>query len=241
MSSVIRGFRRKRGIASTLAEARGQRKGYPELVKPVPGLTGVVLAGGSGRRFGGNKAAALFDGRPLVAWVVEALGRACERVLVVAGASTALPPLPAAVDRLDDLYPGEGPLGGLLTAMRAIGQGRVFAAACDMPLIDEQTVRKVAAALASDPGADAAVPLAGGRLQPLAAAYDVARCLPVLDAAFSGGERRLRVAVERLRLASVGGLGDGGRSLLQVNTKADLAAVAARASSRRGSETQERG
>jgi molybdopterin-guanine dinucleotide biosynthesis protein A len=237
----MRGLRLKSGIESTLSEACGQRKGYPEAVDYLAGLTGVVLAGGSGRRFGGDKPAALFEGRTLLARVVDALLSACERVVIVAGVHVRLPPLDQPVERLDDDFPGEGPLGGLLTAMRAVGQERIFAAGCDMPLLSSGTVRVIVAALDAHPAADAAVPVAEGRWQPLAAAYDVERCLPLLEAAFAHGERRLRAAVEGLRVVPVTDLADRGRSLVQVNTRADLAAVAAGHSRGRGSEIPGRG
>ena len=42
-----------------------------------------------------------------------------------------------------DEWPGEGPLGGVLTALRAVGSEGVVVAACDLPWLDADTVRAV--------------------------------------------------------------------------------------------------
>ncbi|MHB1584889.1 MAG: NTP transferase domain-containing protein, partial [Acidimicrobiales bacterium] len=51
----------------------------------------VVVAGGSGTRFGGRKQFALLGGRPVVAWAVDACRSVCDGVVVVV-------PAPAAAD-----------------------------------------------------------------------------------------------------------------------------------------------
>jgi len=59
---------------------------------------GAVLAGGEGRRIGGDKAIVELEGRPLVSYPLEALHEVCDRVAVVAKRQTLLPPLEGAVE-----------------------------------------------------------------------------------------------------------------------------------------------
>jgi molybdopterin-guanine dinucleotide biosynthesis protein A len=112
-----------------------------------------------------------------------------------------------------DLYPGEGPLGGIITALRWAGDEPVVIAPCDMPWIEEQHVRTVAAALTDD--VDVAV--AGD--QHLFAAWNPS-ALAALEAAFAEGERAPKRALTRLRVATVA-LGDGPWSK-DVDTPDDL-------------------
>ena len=73
---------------------------------------GVVLAGGQARRFGSDKAMAMFAGRTLIAHAIDALRLQCAAV-VVAGRDA------APVATVEDWpRPGMGPLGGICGALR---------------------------------------------------------------------------------------------------------------------------
>ena len=85
-------------------------------------LTGVILAGGEGRRMGGaDKGLQLLDGRPLVHWVLDRLRPQVGRVVISANRN---------LDRyrefgcpvLSDTLAGfAGPLAGLQAAMAEAG------------------------------------------------------------------------------------------------------------------------
>jgi molybdopterin-guanine dinucleotide biosynthesis protein A len=133
------------------------------------GVVGAVLAGGAGRRIGGDKALVPLGGRPLVAHPVEVLLGCFAEVVVVVKADTALPDLPPGVVRWDEPAEPRHPLTGLVHALRAAAGRPVFACAADMALLDAATVTAVCAA--HRPGDLAVVAQAGGRLQPLCARY----------------------------------------------------------------------
>jgi molybdopterin-guanine dinucleotide biosynthesis protein A len=186
-------------------------------------LTGVILAGGTGRRFGSDKAWAMLDGRTLLDRVAEAVALACPRVFVVTAAARELPPSSVPFQRVDDVYPGEGPLGGMASAFRLIGAGGTggaFVTAVDAPFIDYRDIARVAGFLA--PGVDVAVPRAGGSLQPLFAVYSVAGCLPAIERLFAAGERRVQTIFEHLRVAEVDSSLLNPLSFRSVNTANDL-------------------
>jgi molybdopterin-guanine dinucleotide biosynthesis protein A len=178
-----------------------------------------VLAGGESRRFGRDKASALLLGRPMLDWVCSAVAAVCGRVLVVAPEGRALPAVQAIVERIDDAFPGEGPLGGLISGFRALGSGNLVAVGCDVPLLERQDLEAVAAALE---GHDAAWPVVAGRPQPLAAAYDLERCLPKLEALFASGERRLLALRDSLVIRDVAIHPAREMAFRSVNTRADL-------------------
>lgn len=161
-----------------------------------PPFSGAVLTGGRSRRMGTDKALlAGPGGRPLALIARDALVAAgATEVLAVGGDLPALAALGLAP--VADAHPGEGPLGGLVTALGAASCDRVVVLSCDLPLVDAHAVRAVVAGL-DDEAADAAVPLVGGRPQPLLAAYRC-RALPALAAAFAEGGRALHAAVAAL-------------------------------------------
>ncbi len=100
---------------------------------------------------------------------------------------------PPATDRwahLPDTRKGLGPLAGIEAALlraRTLGRDGAFVLACDMPLVDEGTVRAVVAAL-GEGWAAAPAPNGGPDVEPLCAAYRV-ECLPAVARALD--ERRL--------------------------------------------------
>lgn len=160
-------------------------------------LAGAVLAGGASRRMGRDKALIELDGRPLVARAVAALREArADPVVVVGGDAEAIRSL--GLDHRSDDWPGEGPLGGIITALRALAStAPVAVLACDLTDASPIAVRAVAGALG---GADVAVPVVEGHEEWLHAVWQPHALAP-LEAAFGAGIRAPRHAVDGLRVA----------------------------------------
>jgi molybdenum cofactor guanylyltransferase len=141
------------------------------------GPIGVVLAGGAGRRIGGDKAIVELEGRPLLQYPLEALHEVCDDVSVVAKRSTVLPPLSGAADLWIEPDEPRHPLCGVVHALRLAGGRPVLVVCCDLPLIDGATLRSIAG---TDPqGAAVVVPRVHGELEPFCALY-APRALPGL-------------------------------------------------------------
>ncbi len=127
----------------------------------------VVLAGGGARRLGGvDKPGVRVGGRPLLDRVLAACADARTTVVVAAPRPTARPVTWAREDP-----PGGGPLAALDAGLRQTTAEQVVVLSADLPFLDEGTVRRLLAALRTS-GADGALLTdAGGRDQPLVAAY----------------------------------------------------------------------
>jgi len=133
------------------------------------GAIGAVLAGGRGRRLGGDKATVELQGRPLVSYPIAVLREVIEEIVIVAKADTQLPELEGVGSVWVEPDEAFHPLAGIVHALRMARGRPVFVCAADMPLLTVEVVRTL---LAVDPGdAPAVVPVAGGRPQPLAALY----------------------------------------------------------------------
>jgi molybdenum cofactor guanylyltransferase len=129
---------------------------------------GVVLAGGAGRGIGGSKAIVHLQGRPLIAYPLEALRGALGDVAIVAKADTELPSLPGVTVWIEPDSPRH-PLVGIIEAL-ALADGRaVVVCASDMPFVTAELIGELVRA---EPGAAPAV-VAGseGRMQPLLGCY----------------------------------------------------------------------
>ena len=121
------------------------------------GITGVVLAGGMGRRMGGvDKGLQPMRGRPMAAWVVERLQPQVGPLIINANqnldryAEFGCPVVP---DQIPDFA---GPLAGLHAALSAARTPLVVTAPCDSPFLPEDLVFRLFSALTAA-GAELAV------------------------------------------------------------------------------------
>lgn len=168
---------------------------------------------------GRDKAFALFEGRPLAEIARCALIEAgAVEVFSIGGDEARLAPLGFTTVGDDDA--GEGPLGGLLTALRVAAEDWVAVLACDLPRASAATVAELLAQLGEE--TDAVVPLLLGRPQPAHALWR-RDCRGPLESLFAAGERRLAVAVGhvRARLITV----NDPTTLRDVDTPGELAAL----------------
>jgi molybdopterin-guanine dinucleotide biosynthesis protein A len=141
-------------------------------------MIGVLLAGGAGRRLGGDKAWVQLGGETLAQRVLRPLRAVCDTVVVSCRMETALPPLPgvdeAWVQRGDE---AGGPAAGIASALREARGRTILAVAISLPLMSEAVLRSLAG---HGDGRAAVLPSLDGRIEPLAARWSHA-ALPILD------------------------------------------------------------
>jgi len=130
-------------------------------------ITGVILAGGLGRRMGGvDKGLQLLAGRPLVRHVVDRLAPQVDTVLINANRSQAeygALGYPVLADEIPDFA---GPLAGLHAALCAARTPLVLTVPCDSPYLPPDLAARLYASLVAS-GADLAIVRADGRLHPV--------------------------------------------------------------------------
>lgn len=162
----------------------------------------VILAGGFGRRLGGaDKPAIVVDGRTLLDRAVEAAvhAGAAETVVVGPRRDTSVP-----VRWTREEPPGSGPLAALAAGVAVLlaRPRAVVVLAADLPLVSSELVGRLVLALRDDVDG-AAVADAGGRVQPLVAAYRTGPLRVALDAVGDPRDRAFRDLLPHLRLVTV--------------------------------------
>lgn len=187
--------------------------------------TAVVLCGGQTRRFGGEKAHALVDGRRVIDRVVEAVRPLAGRVVLVASAEKTGLAVPDDVVVVPDAYPGSGPLGGICTGLQQVPSDLAVVVGCDLPFLSEGLLRFL---LDRAEGFDAVVPrLADGRWQTLHAVY-ARTCLGEMERQLAAGRLSVWRVLERLHVGRVGAeecraIDPDLLSFFNLNTPEDLA------------------
>jgi molybdopterin-guanine dinucleotide biosynthesis protein A len=172
-------------------------------------LFGFVQAGGVSTRFGVDKALVRFEGKTLLARTLELVSSVCGETKIVA-------PLgkygDATVPILADRWPGEGPLGGILTALQHINGRRGIPAgaqaedrgirshalilSCDMPFLTREWLAYLCDR-AMKSNAQVTVPQSENGLEPLCACWST-DAASTIQTAFDAGVRKVTEATKRL-------------------------------------------
>ena len=188
-------------------------------------VTGVLLAGGRASRMGGrDKAFAAVDGEAIAVRTVRLFRTLFPQVLVATNKPERFRALD--VETVGDAFVDCGPLAGIHAAMRRAVHPWIFVAACDMPGLDADVIRFLLARIGD---VDAVVPRWEHDIEPLHAIYAV-RLLPQVEDALRAGHHALRDFLPRVRVDYVaeeelGRIRGTARSMLNVNTPEELAAV----------------
>ncbi|MHB8799430.1 MAG: molybdenum cofactor guanylyltransferase [Thermoanaerobaculia bacterium] len=176
----------------------------------------VILAGGASSRMGRDKSLVLVDGKPLIQRVREQLSRRFDDVLISTNEKEKYAFLEAPC--VPDLLPGHGPLMGIRTAVEAARHDRVFVTACDIPIMDDDTVERM---LVLSEDFDCVIPRSRVGHEPLFAVYRKS-AIPAMCDVLDSGERRIRAVFPRVR-THVFDLGPA-EWFRNLNTREDLAA-----------------
>jgi molybdopterin-guanine dinucleotide biosynthesis protein A len=147
---------------------------------------------------GRDKALIDVDGKPLVQRVAAALSAAgAAPVFVVGGDHVRIESLGLVF--VADRHPGAGPLGGVITALRASELPLVAVLATDLVAPDPGVIRVVRDALGAH---DVAVPFSEGRRHFHHAVWR-RHAIAALEEAFASGERAIKRAVRALEVVEV--------------------------------------
>jgi molybdopterin-guanine dinucleotide biosynthesis protein A len=187
------------------------------------GVTGIVLAGGQGRRMGGvDKGLQPLNGRPMVAWAIERLAPQVDEILVNANQNA------EAYARLghrvvpDSLGGFAGPLAGLHAGLRAAANPLAVTVPCDSPFLPLDLVGRLKSFLEAK---DLAVAKTGDQPHPVFALVRRS-VLPHLERFLEGGGRKIDAWYATLSVVEVS-FDDQPDAFRNINTLDELSAAAA--------------
>jgi molybdopterin-guanine dinucleotide biosynthesis protein A len=165
-----------------------------------PGIAAYVLAGGGSTRFGRDKALVEIAGQPMLARMCDLMAGVASEVRVVA------PPARYAslgVASVEDRWPGEGPLGGIITALQhsraddSRGSWNLMVS-CDMPFLTREWMAFLAQRAVSSE-AEVVLPRSHHGLEPLCACYKT-NAAQALQKEFDAGVRKVTQALRQLKM-----------------------------------------
>lgn len=186
-------------------------------------ITGVVLAGGRARRMGGGDKGLLpFRGKPLAAWAITALQAVTDTILINANRNLdeyAALGYPVIADAADTY---EGPLAGLLSAMKTAKTPYVLTVPCDSPLVQGQLLERLYTTR-MEHDADLCAAHDGERLHPVFLLTKT-ELVASLETYLAGGDRKIDLWLARHHLV-LADYRDHPELFANVNTPEDLIAL----------------
>lgn len=176
---------------------------------------GLVLAGGSGRRFGRPKASVTVGGQSLLARAVALVAPYCVETAVATRTEIPIPAVPARL-----VYDRGEPsaLRGLASGLAVLATDSVLVLACDL-LVQPSLLDKLVETVLEGGASSAVAADENGRIQPLCALYHRAPALTACEALIDAEDLRVRRLPELLE-ATVVAAPKG--TLVNVNTPEDL-------------------
>lgn len=170
-------------------------------------VTGIVLAGGLGRRMsadgqGVDKGLQPFRGQPMVRHAIERLAPQVATVLINANRNLERYRefgWPVVSDAIEGFA---GPLAGLHAGMRHARTRFVVTVPCDSPFLPLDLVARLSAGFAATPGARLAVARTGAQAHPVFALVERA-LLGDLEAFLASGRRKIDAWYAPLRVVEV--------------------------------------
>lgn len=188
----------------------------------MPDITGLVLAGGQGRRMGGvDKGLTPLRGRPMVAWVLERLAPQVGELLVNANQNLEQYRSFGHPVISDEIGGFAGPLAGLHAGMKAAHHPFVLTVPCDSPFLPADLGQRLFGAIEAA-HSDLAVAKTGAQPHPVFALARTA-LLPHLAAFLASGGRKIDAWYASLKVVEVA-FDDQEKAFSNINTSDELKA-----------------
>jgi molybdopterin converting factor subunit 1 len=104
-------------------------------------LFGLVLAGGASTRMQRDKAAIEYHGQSQLHWTFHLLSHVCAATFVSVRPDQREEPTRVGLPQIVDRQPGIGPIAGISAALHAHPKAAWLVVACDLPFLNEPTLR----------------------------------------------------------------------------------------------------
>jgi molybdenum cofactor guanylyltransferase len=189
---------------------------------PPAKITGVILAGGQGRRMGCvDKGLQRLRGKPMVQWVIERIAPQVDEILINANQNLDVYRRFGYRVIPDDIGSFAGPLAGLHRGMGEAKHGLVATVPCDSPFLPRDLIKRLAVALEGG-SAELAVAKTGDQPHPV---FCLCRrgVLAGLGDFLAGGGRKIDAWYVHLKIVEVT-FNDNPGAFSNVNTDAELKA-----------------
>ncbi len=133
-------------------------------------ISGVILAGGSNKRFGGiTKACLKIDGEKIISRIINTISSLFGEIIIVTNTPDEFGEFTSCRITVDQIK-NAGPLGGIHSALKITSADAIFVFAGDMPFLDRKIIVEQIEAFGTGQS-DILIPKAGELVEPLHSIY----------------------------------------------------------------------
>jgi len=133
-------------------------------------ISGVILAGGAGKRFNGViKSKIIIDGKNIISRIIEVYEQIFDEIIIVTNTPDEFFEFKKYLIT-SDLITGSGPLGGIHAAMSIAANDAIFVAGGDMPFLNKHLINKQVEYF-NEIQCDILIPRIGDLIEPLHGIY----------------------------------------------------------------------
>ena len=160
-------------------------------------ITGIILAGGKSSRMGSDKGFVIYNDKPFIQYIIDALQPLVDEIIIVSNN----PDYDAfKLKRVNDIIENAGPIAGLYSGLHHSNTVMNLVLSCDIPLINKDVLEQLISQKSEE--IDVIQIESQGKTMPLIALYNkrcVSTCLELLES----GERRLRFLINKLKSKTI--------------------------------------
>ena len=160
-------------------------------------ISAIILAGGRSSRMGTDKGLILFNGRPLVTYVLNVLQSLEFREIFIITQNAAYKKF--GYPCFPDLVQDKGPLGGICAGLSHATLNKSLILGCDMPFISEQMIMELVNTSGPE---DVLLTHHHGMPEPLCSIYDQ-RCLEHFSSRIELGQLKITDALTDLNIRNI--------------------------------------
>jgi molybdopterin-guanine dinucleotide biosynthesis protein A len=202
------------------------------IVRDLPAVSAIVLAGGRSSRFGRDKLVEPIDGVPLLAHALDAVARVATEIVVAGGDAPTTTGIAIPIRSVRDPQPDGGPLVGVLAGLEAAREPTALVVGGDMPRLEPAVLAMLIRALAAaEPDAvDACVLAHRDRIQPLPIVVRTGAATVAAQRGLGRGSRSLYAWLDGMRVHALPeqewrALDPRADTLLDVDRESDLGRI----------------
>ena len=160
-------------------------------------ITGIILAGGKSTRMGSDKGFVIYQNKPFIQHIIDALQPLVNEIIIVSNN----PDYDVfKLKRIDDIIKDAGPLAGIYTGLYHSKTDLNLVLSCDIPAINQDVLKQLI--LQKNEEIDVVQAQSNGKTMPLIALYNK-RCANTCLALLESGERRLRFLIKQLKSKTI--------------------------------------
>lgn len=134
-------------------------------------ISGVILAGGAGKRFKGtSKARIVVDGKAIISRILDVFRNIFEEIIIVTNTPEVLRGFADNCIITGDIYLNKGPLGGIHAGLNETTRESIFLVGGDMPFLDKGLILSQIKFFEKN-NCDCIIPSIGQNIEPLHGIY----------------------------------------------------------------------